>query len=529
MAYQLVFRSPVGEQTITLDRPIIVGRDPGCDVPIDSVRVSRRHAEFLASPGGVTVRDLGSRNGVFVNGIRIEQATIGVADRVLLGDVAVTLGSTASPAITQAPAASFAPPPSPYPPPPPTAPGSVSQGGGDKTTVLPRSAALAPAFGPAPTGPGVANAGAAVHVGASPKSLTGKLAKKAGLPVRITIAVMAASVITFLATAIPLSISHSQMVTHEALSRVSTLVRSLGAENGAALATGQTLAVTVQTALLEPGVKEAYIIGPDGRVLAPTEKLDQSFTRLDALGDLASLQGLQTAVTARDVQAAVVIETGGRRLGVAWVRLDPSFTDAGSPVWLYLAASLLTSLTVAFGIAMVLRKLIMTRLATFATDVDLAASGQMEIVTESLGLPHLAESVNFVLGRMRVASFQAPSTPMAAPDYEPTPGHAAAAAHPPPVGDGILVVDAAYLITEANPSAAHMLQTPADRLIGHHVLEAVSDQTLVTAIINIMGDLAPGNPRTQQVPGSASQPPLGVEARQGTAGGPIQITLRRMG
>jgi hypothetical protein len=118
---------------------------------------------------------------------------------------------------------------------------------------------------------------------------------------------------------------------------------------------------------------------------------------------------------------------------------------------------------------------------------------------------------------------------MAAPDYEPTPGHAAAAAPPPPVGDGILVVDAAYLITEANPSAAHMLQTPADRLIGHHVLEAVSDQTLVTAIINIMGDLAPGNPRTQQVPGSASQPPLGVEARQGTAGGPIQITLRRMG
>ena len=115
MAYQLVFRSPVGEQTITLDRPIVVGRDPGCDVPIDSVRVSRRHAEFIATPEGVTVRDLGSRNGVFVNGIRVEQATIGVADRVLLGDVAVTLGAAVSPTIPQPLPAAFAPPPSPYP------------------------------------------------------------------------------------------------------------------------------------------------------------------------------------------------------------------------------------------------------------------------------------------------------------------------------------------------------------------------------------------------------------------------------
>ena len=83
----------------------------------------------------------------------------------------------------------------------------------------------------------------------------------------------------------------------------------------------------------------------------------------------------------------------------------------------------------------------------------------------------------------------------------------------------VLVLDAAYIITEANPAAAHLLQTPVDRLIGHHVLEAVSDQALVTAIINIMGDLAPGSPRSQQVPGSATQPPLGVEAQRAPPAG----------
>lgn len=577
MAYQLVFRSPAGEQTITLDRPIVVGRDPGCDVPIDSVRVSRRHAEFAPSTSGVQVRDLGSRNGVFVNGTRIEQATLGLTDRVLLGDVAVTLGSAVSPTLAPpapapyaAPQPSFplpptapgsfastpefpAPPPA-YPAPPPgynaappaypAAPPSyppappvyqpqpsampAAPDAGDKTTVLPRPAMTAAPGAPGAARPAPASPSTAGAPDTASKSLTAKLTKKASLPARIMIAVLAASVITFLATAVPLSIAHSQMVTREAMGRAATVVRSLGAENGTALATGQSLAVTVQTALLEAGVKEAYIIGPDGRVLAPTEKLDERFTRLDVLGDLASLQGLQTAATAKDVQAAVVIESGGRRLGVAWVRLDPSFTSAGSPVALYLAASLLTSLALAFGIGMALRKVIMSRLATFATDVDLAAGGQLDVVTESLGMPRLAESVNFVLGRMRMAASPA-YVPEVARAPMPGPDMPAGAPPPPPVGDGLLTLDAAYLVTEANPSAAHLLQVPADRLVGRHVLEAVSDQGLVTAIITIMGDLTPETPRAQQVPGSPSTPPLLVEARQASPGAPIQITLRRVG
>jgi hypothetical protein len=276
-------------------------------------------------------------------------------------------------------------------------------------------------------------------------------------------------------------------------------------------------------------VKEAYIIGPDGRVMAPAEKLDQSFTRLDLLGDLASLQGLQTAATRREVQAAAVIETGGRRLGVVWVRLDPSFTSAGSPLALYLAASLLTSMALAFGIALALRKMVMSRLINFATDVDLAAGGQLEVVTESLGLPRLAESVNFVIGRMRVAA-QAPAPQAPVPMYDaPVPGAAGYAAPAVPTGDGKLVLDGAYIIKDANPAAAHVLQTTVDRLVGPHVLEAVSDQALVTAIIDIMGDLGGGGSKTLQIPGSSTQPPLLLEAQRSAVDGPIEIKIRRMG
>jgi predicted component of type VI protein secretion system len=52
--------------------PIVVGRSPSCDVVLDSPEVSRNHCRIEALNGSVLVTDLGSRNGTFVNGARIE-------------------------------------------------------------------------------------------------------------------------------------------------------------------------------------------------------------------------------------------------------------------------------------------------------------------------------------------------------------------------------------------------------------------------------------------------------------------------
>ena len=46
----------------------VVGAAPGCDVIIDDPTVSRRHVELGLVAEGVSVRDLGSRNGTAVNG-----------------------------------------------------------------------------------------------------------------------------------------------------------------------------------------------------------------------------------------------------------------------------------------------------------------------------------------------------------------------------------------------------------------------------------------------------------------------------
>jgi len=48
-----------------------VGRDPKCDIPLDFPMVSWRHARLTRTPEGILVEDLGSRNGTYLNGLRV--------------------------------------------------------------------------------------------------------------------------------------------------------------------------------------------------------------------------------------------------------------------------------------------------------------------------------------------------------------------------------------------------------------------------------------------------------------------------
>ena len=78
---------------------MVVGRAPTSDIPVFDPTISRRHAELVSDDKGVQVRDLGSSNGTFVNGARVESGTVGVGDTVTFGKVAFKLNP-----ITPAPA-----------------------------------------------------------------------------------------------------------------------------------------------------------------------------------------------------------------------------------------------------------------------------------------------------------------------------------------------------------------------------------------------------------------------------------------
>jgi len=63
-----------------------VGRHEDSDLLLDDVSVSRHHAVFTRTASGrITLRDLNSLNGTYVNGSRVEETTLHSADEVQIG------------------------------------------------------------------------------------------------------------------------------------------------------------------------------------------------------------------------------------------------------------------------------------------------------------------------------------------------------------------------------------------------------------------------------------------------------------
>jgi hypothetical protein len=75
---------------------VVIGRAPDCDCLVSDASVSRRHAELRREGERWLVRDLGSRNGTRVNGMRVlEPVEVRPGDRLSLGEATYRLSSRA--------------------------------------------------------------------------------------------------------------------------------------------------------------------------------------------------------------------------------------------------------------------------------------------------------------------------------------------------------------------------------------------------------------------------------------------------
>ena len=71
-----------------LDGEQIVGREPGVAIHLDSPKVSRHHARLTVNGREVSIEDLGSKNGTYVRGTRIEERTrLNPGDDIQIGPI----------------------------------------------------------------------------------------------------------------------------------------------------------------------------------------------------------------------------------------------------------------------------------------------------------------------------------------------------------------------------------------------------------------------------------------------------------
>ncbi|HEX9575358.1 MAG TPA: DUF4388 domain-containing protein [Myxococcales bacterium] len=74
-----------GEYPLQDARDLVIGRSSDLDMVLIEDMVSRKHAKITLQDGAITIADLGSTNGTFVNGEKVKKAQLKEGDRVLIG------------------------------------------------------------------------------------------------------------------------------------------------------------------------------------------------------------------------------------------------------------------------------------------------------------------------------------------------------------------------------------------------------------------------------------------------------------
>lgn len=67
------------------DDALTIGRSRGNSIVLDDMLVSRQHVRITADDEGLVLEDLGSRNGTYVNGRRVERTHLTEGDRIGIG------------------------------------------------------------------------------------------------------------------------------------------------------------------------------------------------------------------------------------------------------------------------------------------------------------------------------------------------------------------------------------------------------------------------------------------------------------
>jgi adenylate cyclase len=110
MSYKLTSADNTMSFELRPGAPMVVGRAPTSDIPVFDPTISRRHAEIEHADGGVRVRDLGSSNGTFRNGERVESASLAAGDTLTFGKVAFSLVEFATAEVARPPSSNIGTP-----------------------------------------------------------------------------------------------------------------------------------------------------------------------------------------------------------------------------------------------------------------------------------------------------------------------------------------------------------------------------------------------------------------------------------
>lgn len=278
----------------------IIGRSPSCQIKLASNSVSKEHATILMTDDGkMILTDMNSRNGSFVNGLRVQNQKLNVGDKLTFHDIVVDvleLPPGYDPRFAQSAAPAWGGQPV-----MPAWAGNAAMNLAPQNQMMPHAGAdpaQAAMYGHAqsPYAEAAAAPQAASHADPVPRanytgnavldffenvriyidhvampgiySLVQRMNYRQGLMLFVTAYVI---MVTVVAT-VPMISLTKRSIRQESVRRAKTIARNLAAINRQAILERNEVAVTVRLAELEEGVSNALILSKDGTILAPANK-----------------------------------------------------------------------------------------------------------------------------------------------------------------------------------------------------------------------------------------------------------------
>lgn len=273
----------------------VIGRGPSCAIKINSNSVSKEHASILVTDDKVIITDLNSRNGTYVNGVRIQNQRIDVGDKIGLHDVMLDLVNVPTAfrgnhIIAPTPYGSYqAPPPAwagnlalqQYPGQPYAQMPSPTLGAQPHAEHVPPQTAAPLAEQAVPAN----SVSALIHnfkVYVDTVAMPGVYTVVKTMPFRYAILAMVCIyvlIVTALST-VPVVNTTKQNIKQESIRRAKTIARNMAAVNRKAVIEDNETRMSVRQAELEEGITSAMIIrASDGTIMAPANKRGEFVNR----------------------------------------------------------------------------------------------------------------------------------------------------------------------------------------------------------------------------------------------------------
>lgn len=437
-------------------RETVVGRGEDADLRLMDQQASRRHCKFVVQGQKAQVVDLGSANGTWLNGRRVDQADLVGGDLVRVGDSELTF--------------------------------SASQMEPARET------------GERPGSPGFAG------------GLGGWLARLGWRGQVLGLALLT-GLFAFMLAALPLISVQRQAVSEQALERAAALLQTLAAVNREALSQRDEMLVDVKGVEETDGVVQVFIYDRAGRIWSPVSQLhqvpDDPLSRQALASERFILRqtgpgeyDLAQPIKVFDPAKGAFVKVGAARLIFSLNRLE----TLGAGAWRMALLWLLAALALATGMGYLVLSLSARPWRRLRDDLEAVLKGDRETVSQTGGgaeVQALAESINRGLAKLS----QSCGGPLPAAD-QPTnasQGQPRAGADPRlpalalALDQPVLLLDGQNQVTLANPAFARVFDLPQDQIEGRHLLEAVPDQPLLAAILEMTQKAGVEKAQTRQV------------------------------